>query len=110
MRTRWSLRAGRGGRCTGMPHIATHTPPPPAGTPNGLPPALPAGVAAPTSGVVELGAQARPGQARSGVSLLLGAAIGGVLGFLVMGPLGAVVGAAVGAGAIMLANRGRASG
>lgn len=94
----------------GMPHIATHTPPPPPATQNGLPPALPTGVAAPTSGLVELGAQARPGQARSGVSLLLGAAIGGVVGFFAMGALGAVVGAALGAGAIMLANRGSSRG
>lgn len=92
-----------------MPHIATHTPPPPPGTSNGLPPMLPAGAfAAPTSGVIELGSQALPNPARAGVSLLIGAAIGGVLGMLVMGPLGAVVGAAVGAGAVMLINRGRA--
>ena len=93
-----------------MPHIATHTPPPPPGTANGLPPALPAGVAAPSAGVTELASQQLPSQARAGVSLLVGAAIGGVIGFFVMGPVGAAVGAAAGAGAVLLINRNRAGG
>lgn len=91
-----------------MPNIATHTPPPPPGTSSGLPPALPSGSAAPRSGVLELASQARPSQARAGVSLLIGAAVGGVVGFFVAGPIGAVAGAALGAGAMLLINRRRA--
>lgn len=88
-----------------MPHIATHTPPPPPGTSNGLPPALPSGPAPASVGVVELGAPAHP--AAKGVSLLLGAAVGGVIGFFVGGPIGAAVGAVAGAAAITLINRAR---
>jgi hypothetical protein len=86
-----------------MPHIATHTPPPPPGTSNGLPPALPTGPSPTTAGVVELGSPAHP--ARAGVSLLLGAAIGGVIGFFAFGPVGAAIGAVAGAGALALLNR-----
>lgn len=59
---------------------------------------------------MELAAQARPTQARAGVSLLIGAAVGGVVGFLVGGPIGAVAGAALGAGAVMLINKRRGAG
>lgn len=63
------------------------------------------------SGALELASGPAPShQARAGVSLLLGAVVGGIVGFLVGGPIGALVGAAGGAGAVMLINRNRASG
>lgn len=91
-----------------MPHILGHTPPSPPVTANGLTPALPAGADAPMTGTLAF--QAGPSYsspARAGVSLLLGAAVGGGVGFLVGGPIGAAVGALVGAGAVMLINRAR---
>lgn len=91
----------------GMSLALAATPPPPVPTRNGLPPALPSGspVMTSTLGMTRVG----QGQAHAGVSLLVGAAIGAVVGFFVMGPIGALVGAAVGAGAVTLINRRRAS-
>ena len=61
-------------------------------------------------GALQLASGPTQSQARSGVSLLVGAVVGGVIGFLVAGPIGAAVGAVAGAGAVVLINRSRAGG